>query len=76
MIHRATLSSKGQIVIPASVRRELGFEPGLTMRVYSQGKKVILVPEEEDPISAGAGFLKGIIPVDTDKFTGQEESHA
>jgi AbrB family looped-hinge helix DNA binding protein len=45
--HMATVSSKGQIVIPAAIRHELGIEPGthLVMRV-AEGR-VVMVPEKK-----------------------------
>ncbi len=41
----ATVSSKGQLVIPAAIRQELGIEPGTRVAVRLEGTNVILEPE-------------------------------
>ena len=40
-----TVSSKGQMVIPAAIREELGIEPGTRVAVRREGMQVILEPE-------------------------------
>jgi AbrB family looped-hinge helix DNA binding protein len=39
-----TVSSKGQLVIPAAIREELGIEPGTRVAVRREGARVILEP--------------------------------
>jgi AbrB family looped-hinge helix DNA binding protein len=39
-----TVSSKGQMVIPAAFREELGIEPGTRVAVRLEGTRVILEP--------------------------------
>lgn len=39
------LSDKGQVTLPAEMRRKLGLKPGSRMDVEIQGNKVILEPE-------------------------------
>lgn len=41
----ATVSSKGQLVIPASIREELGIEAGTRVAVRLEGTQVILEPD-------------------------------
>lgn len=41
---KTTLSSKGQVVLPAAVRRRLGLLPGAEMRVNIEANRVILEP--------------------------------
>jgi AbrB family looped-hinge helix DNA binding protein len=41
----ATVSSKGQLVIPAAIREELGIEPGTRVAIRIEGPEVILKPE-------------------------------
>lgn len=43
--HYATLSTKGQLVIPANIREELGIEPGTRIAIRRVGEEVILRPE-------------------------------
>jgi AbrB family looped-hinge helix DNA binding protein len=40
-----TVSSKGQMVIPAALREELGIEPGTRVAVRREGPELILKPE-------------------------------
>jgi AbrB family looped-hinge helix DNA binding protein len=40
-----TVSSKGQMVIPAAIREELGIEAGTRVAVRLEGMRVILEPE-------------------------------
>jgi AbrB family looped-hinge helix DNA binding protein len=40
-----TVSSKGQLVIPAAIREELGIEPGTRVAVRREGPELILKPE-------------------------------
>ncbi len=40
-----TVSSKGQMVIPAAFREELGIEPGTRVAVRLEGQELILRPE-------------------------------
>jgi AbrB family looped-hinge helix DNA binding protein len=40
----ATVSSKGQMVIPASIRESLSIEPGTRIAVRQEGARVILEP--------------------------------
>lgn len=41
-----TLSSKGQVVLPASARRRLGLKPGTKFACRIQGGQIILKPAE------------------------------
>ncbi len=40
-----TVSTKGQLVIPASIREALGIEPGTRIAIRQEGARVILDPE-------------------------------
>ena len=40
-----TVSSKGQIVIPAAIREELGIEAGTRVAIRRDGPELILKPE-------------------------------
>lgn len=40
----STVSSKGQMVIPATLRQELGIEPGTRVAVRREGDELILRP--------------------------------
>ncbi len=49
--------SKGQIVIPAAIRKRYRIEPGTEMQVMEYGGIIYLIPPVEDPIKAACGLL-------------------
>ncbi len=53
-----TSTVKGQIVIPAAIRRKYGIEKGTRFKVYEQKNKIILEPLKRDPDQEGRGMLK------------------
>lgn len=63
-MYKATLSSRGQIVIPAELRKKLSLKAGASFRVYDQGEKIVLIREVEDPVTQGLGLLKRQAPSD------------
>ena len=54
------ISSKGQIVLPARLRREMGLKPKrrLSITASPDGSKIIPEPLPEDPIEALSGIFK------------------
>ena len=56
----ATVSTKGQLVIPASIRAELGIEPGTRVAIRRDGPEVVLTPETETATLARIKKLRGI----------------
>ena len=54
-----TVSSKGQLVIPASVRRRYHIEPGTRVEVLDTGQEIVLVPVPKSAFRASRGMLKG-----------------
>ena len=49
--------SKGQIVIPAPIRKKYHIEPGMEIQVMEYGGIIYLIPPVEDPIKAACGLL-------------------
>jgi AbrB family looped-hinge helix DNA binding protein len=49
--------SKGQIVIPAALRKRYHIEPGTEMQILDYGGVIYLIPPVEDPIKAACGLL-------------------
>ena len=59
----ATVTSKGQITLPAALRARLGLTEGSKVKFTYDGKKTTLTPQL--PASAYFGFLKHLGPIDT-----------
>ena len=49
--------SKGQIVIPANIRKKHHIEPGTKMQIIEYGGIIYLIPPVQDPIKAACGIL-------------------
>ncbi len=56
-----TLSSKGQLVIPAAIRKRRHLKPGTKVKFVDTGTAILLVPIPKDPFTAARGSLKGIL---------------
>ena len=53
-----TSTIKGQIVIPASIRKKFNIVKGTRVRVYEDGERIIVEPMRDDPVASGKGMLK------------------
>jgi AbrB family looped-hinge helix DNA binding protein len=49
--------AKGQVVIPAGLRKKFGIEPGTEMQIMEYGGIIYLIPPVDDPIRAACGAL-------------------
>lgn len=49
--------SKGQVVIPAEIRKKYHIKPGSEMQIMEYGGIIYLIPPVEDPIAAACGLL-------------------
>jgi len=49
---------KGQILIPASLRRKYQIGRGTPLRVYDKRNRIIIEPVVRDPVEEGRGMLK------------------
>ena len=49
--------SKGQIVIPAEIRKRYHIERGTVIQIMEYGGIIYLIPPVEDPIKAACGIL-------------------
>jgi AbrB family looped-hinge helix DNA binding protein len=54
---QVTVSTKGQIVIPAAIRKKYGMEAGTRLQVVDLGDHVCLVPSFEDPVRDACGMF-------------------
>jgi AbrB family looped-hinge helix DNA binding protein len=58
MIAKTTI--KGQVVIPAELRKKYKIKKGSKVNIYEgEGNVIIIKPLPEDPIEASKGMLKG-----------------
>lgn len=53
-----TISSKGQLIIPASMRKALGINPKSKIRVTLSNGGILLEPLTDNPIETLTGFFK------------------
>jgi AbrB family looped-hinge helix DNA binding protein len=49
--------AKGQIVIPADLRKKYHIEPGKELHLMEYGDVMYLIPPADDPIKAATGIL-------------------
>ena len=54
---RAKVLAKGQIVIPAAIRKKYGIQPGNEIQVFEYGNMIYLVPPSKDPVEQAMGCL-------------------
>jgi AbrB family looped-hinge helix DNA binding protein len=54
-----TVSTKGQLVIPAEMRESLGIAPGSRIAVTLQGTRIILEPVSEKLVDETRGLFAG-----------------
>jgi AbrB family looped-hinge helix DNA binding protein len=55
---RVRVSSKGQIVLPAAIRKKYDAASGAEWVLIDMGDYVALVPRSKDPINEAYGMLK------------------
>ncbi|HEX4311797.1 MAG TPA: AbrB/MazE/SpoVT family DNA-binding domain-containing protein [Acidobacteriaceae bacterium] len=59
MTELATVSTKGQFVIPADIREALGIRPGTKIAVLREGNRIILEPVNKEYVRALRGCTSG-----------------
>lgn len=58
-MHTSTVTQKGQIVIPAPLRRKLGFDRGTKVVIVETDEGVEVRPLDDDYFERYAGVLSG-----------------
>jgi len=53
----AKVSTKGQVVIPAELRKRHHLVPGAQVRIFEYGDLVCIAPVVKEPVAAAYGFL-------------------
>ncbi len=49
--------AKGQVVIPAPIRKKYSIQPGSKIQIFEYGNLIYLVPPSKDPIEQAIGCL-------------------
>lgn len=55
----STVTSKGQIVIPSSIRRRLGIKEGTRIKIEESGNEIILKPITREYVHSLRGKFRG-----------------
>ncbi len=61
---QTTLTSKGQVTLPAAIRADMGLSEGMKINVERSGHQLILTPEL--PVSHYRGILRHLGNINTD----------
>jgi AbrB family looped-hinge helix DNA binding protein len=56
-MQRVKVLAKGQVVIPASMRKKYSIQPGCKIQIFEYGNLIYLVPPVEDPVEQAMGCL-------------------
>lgn len=59
-----TVSAKGQMVIPASIRKKYSIKPNTKIELLDLGKELVIVPVAGQSLSQSRGILKGVSTLD------------
>jgi AbrB family looped-hinge helix DNA binding protein len=49
--------TKGQVVIPAQIRKKYDIQPGNSLQIFEYGNLIYLVPPTKDPLKEAMGCL-------------------
>jgi AbrB family looped-hinge helix DNA binding protein len=60
MANSTVMSSKGQLVIPAKLREELGFKPGVRVVIRKHGRGLFIEPGSYEAVMALRGKYAGL----------------
>lgn len=56
------MTTKGQVVVPARLRKKYGIEPGKKIAFFEENGSIVLKPIDESFFSQYAGILKDTAP--------------
>ena len=58
-MEESTITSKGQIVVPARLRKRYGLKPGTKIRFIERNHEILFQPVTSEYIRSLCGILKG-----------------
>ncbi len=67
-----TVSIKGQMVIPAKIRKKYNIQPQTKVELIDKGDEIVIVPLPKDPLHNSRRILKGVSTKDLLKLRQQE----
>lgn len=67
-----TVSTKGQMVIPAEIRKKYNIQPQTKIEIIDKGKELVIIPLPKEPFRDSRGILKGVSTSDLIKFRREE----
>jgi AbrB family looped-hinge helix DNA binding protein len=56
-MEKVKVLAKGQVVIPASIRRKYRIEPGSELQVFDYENVIFIVPPSHDPVGEAMGCI-------------------
>lgn len=59
---RTKVSSKAQVSIPASIRKEFNIKPNSQLEWIAENGLIMVIPIAEDPVNSFRGRGKGLYP--------------
>ena len=68
--------AKGQIVIPAAIRKKYQIHPGSKIRIFEYGNLLHLVPPSDDPVQSAMGCLPRTPSLADELLTDRERDSA
>jgi AbrB family looped-hinge helix DNA binding protein len=69
----AYVTSKGQLVIPARIRRKLGIKPGTKVCFVERGGEILFQPVTKEYIRSVCGMLKSTTSVTQELLTDRKK---
>lgn len=56
-MEEARVLGKGQLVIPAKIRKKFGIKPGDALKVFEYGGVIHVIPKSKNPVKDAIGIL-------------------
>lgn len=69
----AYVTTKGQLVIPARIRRKLGIKPGTKVCFVERGDEILFQPVTKEYIRSVCGMLKSTTSVTQELLTDRKK---